>query len=103
MQALIILVAPALLSAGAEGPALRGQFFKLCDAVVPILDDNARRVPFYQDSYAVRALAVAYDMSGKRQYLDACRRWSARMVEHQARMAPAGRLLHELRPQARRT
>jgi len=90
MHALLVLVAPILLTAEPQAPALREQFFKLCDAVVPVLDDTGRRVPFYQDSYAIRALAVAYDLSGKRQYLDVCRRWSARMVEHQARMTPRG-------------
>jgi len=90
MHALLVLIAPVLLSAEPQAPEFREQFFTLCDAVVPILDDAGRRVPFYQDSYAVRALAVAYDMTGKQQYLDACRRWSARMVEHQAQMTPQG-------------
>jgi hypothetical protein len=90
MHVLLVLIAPVVLAAEPPTPVFREQFFKLCDAVVPVLDDTSRRVPFYQDSYAVRALAVAYDMSGKRQYLDACRRWSARMVEHQARMTPQG-------------
>jgi len=38
----------------------------------------------------VRALAVAYDMTGKRAYLDACRRWSDRIIEYQSRMIPKG-------------
>ncbi len=90
MHALLVLIAPIVLTAEPQAPAFREQFLKLCDGVVPVLDDAGRRVPYYQDSYAIRALGVAYDMSGKRQYLDVCRRWSARMVEHQARMTPQG-------------
>lgn len=90
MHALLLLIAPMVVASEPQPTVLRGQFVKLCDAVIPVLDDTGRRVPFYQDSYAVRALAVAYDMTGKREYLDACRRWCARMVEHQARMTPHG-------------
>lgn len=90
MHALVVLIAPALLSTCAEAAKFQEQFLRLCEAVVPILDDTCRRVPFYQDSYAVRALAVAYDLTGKQPYLDACRRWSLRMAEYQAQMTPQG-------------
>jgi len=45
---------------------------------------------FFEDAHAVRALAVAYDMTGEKKYLDACRRWSDRIIEYQSRMIPAG-------------
>jgi len=45
---------------------------------------------FFVDSYAVRALAVAYDLTGRRQYLDACRTWTERIIRHQDRMIPQG-------------
>ena len=44
--------------------------------------------PFFEDSHAVRALAVAYDMTGKREYLDTCRCWSDRMIAYQHKMIP---------------
>jgi hypothetical protein len=47
-------------------------------------------MPFFEDAHAVRALAVAYDMTGKRAYLEACRRWSDRIIEYQSRMIPKG-------------
>jgi hypothetical protein len=71
-------------------PELEAQFFQLCDVACEELNSEARRVAFYQDSYAVRALAVAYDMTGKREYLDACKAWSDRMVDFQKRMTPQG-------------
>jgi rhamnogalacturonyl hydrolase YesR len=35
-------------------------------------------------------LAVAYDMTGKQEYLDTCRRWSDRMIDYQNQMIPKG-------------
>lgn len=90
MHALLFLIAPVLFGADLQASAFREPFLKLCDAVGPVLDDTGRKVPFYQDSYAVRALAVAYDMTGKRAYMDVCRRWTTRMLEHQSRMTPHG-------------
>lgn len=49
-----------------------------------------RRAPFYIDAYAVRALAVAYDLTAEPRYLDACRTWSKRMVDFQEQMTPSG-------------
>lgn len=89
MHALLVLMAPVLMAAEPQA-GFREQFTQLCDSVISILDDTQRRVPFYQDSYAVRALAVAYDVTGDKKYLDACRRWCARMVEFQATMIPHG-------------
>ena len=69
---------------------MRGEFLKLCDAACLELNTPERKVPFYHDSYAVRALAVAYDLTGERKYIEVCRRWSDRMIEYQNGMAPKG-------------
>jgi hypothetical protein len=45
---------------------------------------------FFVDSYAVRALAVAYDLTGRERYWNACRTWSDRMLRHQEKMIPRG-------------
>lgn len=45
---------------------------------------------FFVDSYAVRALGVAYDLTGRKRYLDACRTWTERIIRHQDRMNPPG-------------
>ena len=45
---------------------------------------------FFVDSYAVRGLAVAYDLTGRQEYFDACRTWTERIIRHQDRMIPAG-------------
>lgn len=76
-------------------PELRAEFIRLCDDGCPIVEKQARTTQrigraYYWDSYLVRALAVAHDMTGKPEYLDACRRWSDRMIEHQQKMVPKG-------------
>jgi hypothetical protein len=84
---------PAFAQAS-RGAGLRAEFLKLCEVACEDLKQDRHRgtkpVPFYEDSYAVRALAVAYDMTGERRYLDACRQWSDRMVDLQSRMVPKG-------------
>ena len=45
---------------------------------------------FFVDSYAIRALAVAYDLTGRERYFNACRTWSDRMLRHQSKMIPQG-------------
>lgn len=69
---------------------LRTQFFKLCDVAVDKVTNAQGKGPFFVDSYAVRALCVAYDMTGNQKYLDACRDWSGRMVQYQEQMIPRG-------------
>lgn len=89
----LALLAPAGIAAAAEKPdpaRLRGEFLQLCDAACRELNTPQRTVPFYHDAYAVRALAVAYDMTGEKRYLDMCRAWSDKMLEHQAGMTPRG-------------
>jgi len=85
-----------------EGKVLR-HFLELSDFAVRALseeppDREGYRVNpglrdyymFFVDSYAVRALAVAYDLTGRQAYLDACRAWTERIIRHQNRMIPPG-------------
>ena len=44
----------------------------------------------FVDSYAVRALAVAYDLTGRERYWRACKAWSDRMLRYQSGMIPKG-------------
>ena len=79
------------------------RFLKFCDLaaselnkeITPFVsrtnaDPVTHHMPFFEDAHAVRALAVGYDMTGNRAYLDACRRWSDRIIAYQARMIPKG-------------
>lgn len=77
----------------------RAHFFQLCDLVAAkISKDNATakipkdrgKIPFFQDSYGVRALCVAYDMTGNTNYLNTCRNWAHRMIKCQNMMTPSG-------------
>ena len=83
-----------VLAQGAGTVDFKSEFLKLCDAACEELNKEPRRPPrhkaFYVDSYAVRALAVAYDMTGKAAYLDACKAWSDRMLDLQSKMIPRG-------------
>jgi hypothetical protein len=79
----------------APQPDIKAEFLSLCDAGAKILHKQARAEKregraFYWDSYLARALCVAYDMTGDRSYLDACKRWSDRMIEYQEKMIPQG-------------
>lgn len=87
-------------AAGGLDPAgLRAKFLRLCDVAVQTLplperyyssDLAPRKVPFYGDSYPVRSLAVAYDLTGKPEYLEAIRTWSDKMITFQEKMIPKG-------------
>jgi len=68
----------------------QAQFFKLCDLAVNQVTNPDSVGPYFIDSYAIRALCAAYDMTGKKEYLDACRTWSERMVTNQDGMIPTG-------------
>lgn len=75
---------------------MKRDFLELCDSALPGLIAQTKvteRVGargFYWDSYAVRVLCVAYDMTGKQEYLDACKLWVNRMIEFQEQMIPEG-------------
>ena len=86
-------------------PEFRATFLKFCDLAAmelnkqittfPVFnreyaDPATHHMPFFEDAHAVRALAVAYDMTGDHKYLDACRRWSDRIIDYQSRMIPKG-------------
>jgi len=82
------------VDAAAE-PDWSAEFLALCDEGCPQLEEQARATQrtgraFYWDSYLVRGLCVAHDMTGKQAYLDVCRRWSDHMLEFQSRMIPVG-------------
>jgi len=85
---------PAVGAQAGETPDLKAEFLRLCDEHAKMVEQQAKTKrqgrQFYKDAYAVRALCVAYDMTGKREYLDVCRQWSDRMVEDQSRMIPKG-------------
>jgi hypothetical protein len=79
------------------------RFLKFCDLaaaelgkeLTPFLsrtnaDPATHHIPFFEDAHAVRALAVGYDMTGKRAYLDACTHWADRIIEYQKAMIPPG-------------
>ncbi len=83
----------------------RTRFLELCDLAIDELDKpivpwrekyreneepKTHHVPFFEDSYAVRGLCVAYDISGEKKYLDACTRWADMIVDFQKRMKPEG-------------
>jgi len=81
--------------ASAQQPDAKAEFLALCDAGARIAEAQARAEKptgrsFYWDSYLVRALCVGYDMTAKRQYLDASKLWSDRMIDFQNRMIPKG-------------
>jgi hypothetical protein len=76
-------------------PNLEQEFFQLCDRAIldlPSPKREARRYGshYYVDSYAVRALLVASDMTGKKEYLNCARQWADRMVNFQSQMIPKG-------------
>ena len=108
---LLLFVASVMLQPAtgqSQQPAqgdFQAHFLRLCDIAGKELDkqftpfDERNRsnadpathhAPFFEDSHAVRALAVAYDMTGKREYLATCRRWSDRIIAYQQKMVPKG-------------
>lgn len=88
---------PAAFPPGLSTEELAKKFFRLCDAYASILNAtdrinplSGRPMPFYSDSYVVRALGVGYDLTGREEYLDACRIWAGRMIAFQEAMIPRG-------------
>lgn len=68
----------------------RSRFLQLCDLASAQVKAGTRKDACFIDSYEVRALCAAYDLTGKKEYLDACRAWSERVVTNQAKMIPRG-------------
>ncbi len=67
----------------------RSEFFRLCDSAIVTIKDNNGKRPFFIDSYDVRGLCAAYDMTGNKRYFDACRAWADKMVGYQKKMIPS--------------
>ncbi len=81
-------------STSEQEQALKLAFLKLCDANAQALDKQAIDRVLHSwgcfDSYVARALAAAYDLEGKQEYLSACKRWSDQTLEFQKGMIPKG-------------
>ncbi len=90
MNLLLALLLVAAAPDAARQSPLERDFFQFCDVACRELNTDGRRVPFYHDSYAVRGLCVAYDITGRPEYLAVCRRWTERMIDFQQRMTPHG-------------
>ncbi|MEP0842959.1 MAG: hypothetical protein HRF43_09625 [Phycisphaerae bacterium] len=84
-------------------PEFQARFLRMCDLATAELNkelspfvarDDAspatHHMPFFEDAHAVRALAAAYDLTGREAYLSACKHWSDRIIAYQRRMIPAG-------------
>jgi hypothetical protein len=88
------MICSAVASASSSNPKttapaeFRDRFIQLCDRAIEELNKPGRKEPFFVDSYAVRALCVAYDMTGKTAYFDTCKAWADRMVAFQDQMIP---------------
>ena len=93
------------IAAGQEAkPAdFKAEFLRLCDIACDELNKEISRfvdrnstdpathhVPFFEDAYAVRAICVAYDLTGKKEYLDTCKHWADRVIALQGKMIPTG-------------
>jgi len=87
MAALCLACARAQEAPPAE---FRARFLQLCDLVAAKVSDANSAGSFFVDSYAVRTLCAAYDLTGNQRYLEASRQWSGRMVGFQDKMVPAG-------------
>lgn len=90
IQIATMIVVPQAGADEANMAASRAHFFELCDLAANKVRGENNKGPFFADSYAVRALCAAYDMTGDTNYLDACRMWSERMVQYQEQMSPRG-------------
>jgi hypothetical protein len=85
-----LLLAASARAQEAPVAQFRSHFFQLCDLASVQLTAGTSKTPFFIDSYAARALCVAHDLTGKPEYLDACRAWSERMLAFQEQMQPRG-------------
>jgi len=103
---LVILPNESSKAQGIEIEDFKQKFFQLCDVTVerykiPDQDPvrygardggqlSPRKMSFYMSSYPVRALAVAYDLTGKKEYLNTIINWADRVVMFQEKMTPKG-------------
>lgn len=91
----VATVGRAAQPAAPSVPVYRDTFFKLCDRACTQLAEDALfsttlKREHYKDAYSVRALAVAYDLTGDRKFLSACQAWSDKMIKCQEGMTPKG-------------
>jgi hypothetical protein len=87
----LTLLAPTARADDFTNTQFRAHFLRLCNLAVKKINHKKKdNDPNFQDSYAVRALCVAYDMTGNTNYLNACRIWSERMLKYQKHMNPPG-------------
>jgi hypothetical protein len=107
---LLVLQVCALCAAGhaasnPEAAEYKSQFLKLCDMACAdlnkeltpfsahhrsVVESETHHDPFYIDAYAIRALGVAYDVTGEKRYVDTCTRWADRVIGFQEKMIPEG-------------
>jgi len=88
-----------------ETASAQAKFLTLCDLATEELnkeikpfqlgnpssgDAQTHHSAFFVDSYVVRALCVAYDITGNNKYLSTCQRWSDRVIALQKLMIPHG-------------
>jgi hypothetical protein len=84
---------------------MRRDFLQLCDLACEELDKEfspflevyrvssdprTHHMPFFEDAYAIWALCVAFDLTGRTRYLHTCRHWADRVIALQNRMFPKG-------------
>ncbi len=86
----LVLCTPVARADDDVDPQFRAHFLQLCDLVAAKVGTEQDKNPYFADSYGIRTLCAAYDMTGKEEYLDACRRWADLMVKYQGKMVPEG-------------
>lgn len=87
----------------AQAGVWKARFLELCElacqefdkpitpflsAYVSSTDPRTHHAPFFEDAFAVRALGVAYDVTGNKKYLDTCQHWADQLVTLQNQMIP---------------
>lgn len=96
---LLVLLTIALMGVtttrAAETTSHEATFLRLSDMAADLLlQPEAYEIgvdrQFYRDSYSVRSMAVAYDITGDERYLRACQFWADQMLAFQAGMIPEG-------------
>ena len=93
------VVPQAISSEAADLADLKADFLTFCDTnakivekqiALPIPPPQPTRRAFFPDAYAVRALGVAFDVTGDEKYLQTCKRWADRIIRDQKGMIPKG-------------
>lgn len=102
MKRLLVLVLTLLIMSGCGSGIQDSPFLTRSDRIVAELDKpsapyvatdastQTHHMPFFEDSYGVRALCEAYRASRNPSYLAAAQAWTNRILADQARMIPTG-------------